>query len=93
MILRAEFLGPRSPQLTTNRISNQVSHLASAGMLFADVEECYEILGYCWPRWKKWTYLAAVAFVQVSMNFNTRCHWQMTIYSRCEQLELLGALG
>lgn len=33
--------------------------------------ECYEILGYCWPRWKKWTYLAAVAFVQVSMNFNT----------------------
>jgi hypothetical protein len=33
--------------------------------------ECYEILGYCWPRWKKWTYLCAVAFVQVSMNFNT----------------------
>lgn len=33
--------------------------------------ECYEKLGYCWPRWKKWTYLAAVAFVQVSMNFNT----------------------
>lgn len=33
--------------------------------------DCYELLGYCWPRWKKWTYLAAVAFVQVSMNFNT----------------------
>ena len=33
--------------------------------------DCYEILGYSWPRWKKWTYLAAVAFVQVSMNFNT----------------------
>lgn len=33
--------------------------------------ECYEKLGYCWPRWKKWTYLAAVACVQVSMNFNT----------------------
>ena len=33
--------------------------------------ECYDKLGYCWPRWKKWTYLAAVAFVQVSMNFNT----------------------
>lgn len=33
--------------------------------------DCYEILGYCWPRWKKWTYLVAVAFVQVSMNFNT----------------------
>ncbi|KAL4962070.1 major facilitator superfamily domain-containing protein [Aspergillus stella-maris] len=33
--------------------------------------ECYEKLGYCWPRWKKWGYLCAVAFVQVSMNFNT----------------------
>lgn len=33
--------------------------------------ECYEKLGYCWPRWKKWMYLAAVACVQVSMNFNT----------------------
>lgn len=34
-------------------------------------QDCYEILGYSWPRWKKWSYLAAVAFVQVSMNFNT----------------------
>jgi hypothetical protein len=33
--------------------------------------DCYEALGYCWPRWKKWGYLASVAFVQVSMNFNT----------------------
>lgn len=33
--------------------------------------ECYEQLGYCWPSWKKWGYLCAVAFVQVSMNFNT----------------------
>lgn len=34
-------------------------------------EDAYDCLGYCWPRWKKWSYLAAVAFVQVSMNFNT----------------------
>ena len=34
-------------------------------------DECYEELGYCWPRWKKWMYLMAVACVQVSMNFNT----------------------
>ncbi|QKX55755.1 uncharacterized protein TRUGW13939_02853 [Talaromyces rugulosus] len=33
--------------------------------------DCYETLGYCWPRWKKWSYLVSVAFVQVSMNFNT----------------------
>lgn len=32
---------------------------------------CYEKLAYCWPRWKKWMYLAAIAGVQVSMNFNT----------------------
>jgi hypothetical protein len=34
-------------------------------------DDCYDKLGYCWPRWKKWSYLVAVAFVQVSMNFNT----------------------
>lgn len=33
--------------------------------------DCYEILGYCWPRWKRWMYLAAIAGVQISMNFNT----------------------
>lgn len=33
--------------------------------------ECYDALAYSWPRWKKWTYLVAIAFVQVSMNFNT----------------------
>lgn len=33
--------------------------------------DCYEKLAYCWPRWKKWMYLAAIAGVQVSMNFNT----------------------
>ena len=34
-------------------------------------DDCYDKLGYSWPRWKKWSYLVAVAFVQVSMNFNT----------------------
>lgn len=34
-------------------------------------EDAYDKLGYSWPKWKKWTYLCAVAFVQVSMNFNT----------------------
>ena len=33
--------------------------------------DCYDKLAYCWPRWKKWMYLAAIAGVQVSMNFNT----------------------
>ena len=34
-------------------------------------EDCYEKLAYCWPRWKKCMYLAAIAGVQISMNFNT----------------------
>ncbi|PGH16677.1 hypothetical protein AJ79_01549 [Helicocarpus griseus UAMH5409] len=34
-------------------------------------DECYDKLGYNWPKWKNWSYLCAVAFVQVSMNFNT----------------------
>lgn len=33
--------------------------------------ECYEKLAYCWPRWKKWMYLCAIAGIQISMNFNT----------------------
>jgi hypothetical protein len=34
-------------------------------------QDCYDILGYSWTSRKKWLYLCAVAFVQVSMNFNT----------------------
>ncbi|KAL2368527.1 hypothetical protein RJZ57_007083, partial [Blastomyces gilchristii] len=33
--------------------------------------ECYGILGFSFPRWKKWTILSVVFFVQLSMNFNT----------------------
>lgn len=34
-------------------------------------EDCYEELGFCFPRWKKWMILSIVFTVQVSMNFNT----------------------
>ncbi|KAM0543849.1 hypothetical protein ACHAPJ_012086 [Fusarium lateritium] len=30
-----------------------------------------EILAYAWPTWKKWMYLAGVAGIQISMNYNT----------------------
>ncbi|KAF2175775.1 MFS general substrate transporter [Zopfia rhizophila CBS 207.26] len=33
--------------------------------------DCYEELGFCFPKWKKWTVLTIVFLVQVSMNFNT----------------------
>lgn len=33
-------------------------------------QECYDKLGYSWPKWKKWSILTVVFIVQVSMNFN-----------------------
>ncbi|KAG9582385.1 MFS general substrate transporter, partial [Aureobasidium melanogenum] len=33
--------------------------------------DCPEILAYAWPTWKKWMYLAGVAGIQISMNYNT----------------------
>ncbi|MBE3043304.1 hypothetical protein IMZ48_12180 [Candidatus Bathyarchaeota archaeon] len=33
--------------------------------------DAYDKLAYCWPTWKKWLYLSAIAAVQISMNFNT----------------------
>lgn len=34
-------------------------------------DECYDILPYRWPKWKKWGFLSVIACVQISMNFNT----------------------
>lgn len=34
-------------------------------------DQCYDKLAYCWPTWKKWMYLSAIAGIQISMNFNT----------------------
>lgn len=34
-------------------------------------DDCYEELGYCYPKWKKWYILTVIFWVQVSMNFNT----------------------
>lgn len=61
---------PNEPVDIGNAISEKKSE-RSDGKRELKEQDCYEILGYSWPRWKKWTYLAAVAFVQVSMNFNT----------------------
>lgn len=33
--------------------------------------ECWDKLAYSWPRWKKAIYLASIAGIQISMNFNT----------------------
>ncbi|RAL13412.1 sugar transporter [Aspergillus homomorphus CBS 101889] len=50
---------------------DEAGSLRSNGKRELKEEDCYDKLAYCWPRWKKWMYLAAIAFVQVSMNFNT----------------------
>ncbi|KAM0519549.1 hypothetical protein ACHAPE_003725 [Trichoderma viride] len=34
-------------------------------------DDCYEDLGFCYPKWKKWYILTVIFWVQVSMNFNT----------------------
>ncbi|KAJ6440590.1 Major facilitator superfamily domain, general substrate transporter [Purpureocillium lavendulum] len=34
-------------------------------------DDCYEELGYSFPKWKKWYILTVIFWVQVSMNFNT----------------------
>lgn len=34
-------------------------------------EDCYEELGFCFPKWKKWYIVTIIFWVQVSMNFNT----------------------
>ncbi|WYZ44184.1 hypothetical protein EsH8_VII_000620 [Colletotrichum jinshuiense] len=34
-------------------------------------DDCYEELGFSFPKWKKWYILTVIFWVQVSMNFNT----------------------
>ncbi|GAQ11660.1 hypothetical protein ALT_8981 [Aspergillus lentulus] len=34
-------------------------------------DDCYDKLGFCFPRYKKWTILTVIFVVQMSMNFNT----------------------
>ncbi|KAI1335885.1 major facilitator superfamily domain-containing protein [Xylariaceae sp. FL0016] len=34
-------------------------------------DECYDILAYSWPAWKKYGFLSVIAGIQISMNFNT----------------------
>lgn len=41
------------------------------GKIELSEEECYQKLGFCYPKWKKWMILTVIFIVQVSMNFNT----------------------
>ena len=33
--------------------------------------DCYDLMAYNWPSWKKWMYLSSVAVIQIAMNYNT----------------------
>ncbi|TQN64876.1 putative transporter [Colletotrichum shisoi] len=44
---------------------------AADGKRVMTEDECYHLLGYSWPAWKKWMLLSSIFAVQVSMNFNT----------------------
>ena len=46
-------------------------HYTDDGRRIITQDECWPILGYSWPAWKKWMLLSSVFAVQVSMNFNT----------------------
>ena len=39
--------------------------------------DCWEKLGYSWPKWKKWSVLSVIFIVQLSMNFNTSTYPNM----------------
>ena len=41
-------------------------------------EDCYEILGFSFPRWKKWLILSVIFVVQSSMNFNASIYANAT---------------
>lgn len=45
--------------------------LTDDGKRIITEDDCYDVLGYSWPIWKKWMLLSSIFAVQVSMNFNT----------------------
>ena len=42
-------------------------------------EDCYDELGFSFPKWKKWTILSIIFMVQVSMNFNTSLYSNLSL--------------
>ncbi|KAF4998307.1 hypothetical protein FDECE_11824 [Fusarium decemcellulare] len=50
--------------------SNQPEYTPDGKRIISE-DECYHLLGYSWPAWKKWMLLSSIFAVQVSMNFNT----------------------
>ncbi|EDN04982.1 hypothetical protein HCAG_08636 [Histoplasma mississippiense (nom. inval.)] len=61
---------PQSPPITPTTPIAPVQGEVEKKVLLLE-SDCYDKLGFSFPRWKKWTILSVVFFVQLSMNFNT----------------------
>ncbi|KAJ5621112.1 hypothetical protein N7510_005096 [Penicillium lagena] len=51
--------------------SGQAEKVRSDGKRELTEEDCYDKLGFCFPRYKKWAILTVIFTVQMSMNFNS----------------------
>lgn len=63
--------GTRGRDELAARTNSKQPEFTSDGKRIITEDECYHILGYSWPAWKKWMLLSSIFAVQVSMNFNT----------------------
>lgn len=59
------------PQLPRAKTQRKPGKRHPSGKRELRERECYDKLGYSFPRSKKWTILTVIFLVQVSMNFNT----------------------
>lgn len=54
-----------------------LEHPKLPGILYPDgrremrAKDCWDKLGFSWPRWKKWGVILIISSIQISMNFNT----------------------
>ncbi|OHE91651.1 major facilitator superfamily transporter [Colletotrichum orchidophilum] len=63
--------GTRSRKDLARAMSSTQPEYTPDGKRIITEDECYHLLGYSWPAWKKWMLLSSIFAVQVSMNFNT----------------------
>ncbi|KAG8666549.1 hypothetical protein FPOAC2_11664 [Fusarium poae] len=61
----------RRPHNNTNTNGARLEKLGTYDKYEITEDDCYDELGYSFPKWKKWYILTVVFWVQVSMNFNT----------------------
>ncbi|KAL1296838.1 hypothetical protein AAFC00_004461 [Neodothiora populina] len=66
-----EYETPRSASPTLAEGGEKMENIHPDGKRELTEDDCYDILAYSWPTWKKWMYLSSIATIQISMNYNT----------------------